>query len=243
MVRVALIAGALGAVAACRGASQAPGTAPVAPAETPWDRGTFVIAEGDPAAATTEENFQITRTPAGYRIRVTWKRPSPTGEATDGQVTFETDEHFSPITGDDVMNRHAPSGTVVTKSSLRRDADGRLATEVLAADGTLETATSAGPNDWFIGGGLTTFLVALCQAGPDVRSPIVYPDKVTRLDAPKLLPVEARDVTYRVLEYVESKNQVIVACEDGKVVGEVTGGVVVVRRGDTALATALARLD
>ncbi len=249
MVRVALIVVAACA-AACSGGSQAPGTAPVAPLgtgsgapETLWDAGTFIIVDKQVVEPSSEESFKIHQTEAGYRIAIEWKRPIPTGEAADGKVTFETDTRFSPITGHDVMNLHAKTGVEVTTSMLERDGDGHLSTTTVAANGSKESAQSKGRNDFFIGGRLTTFLVALCQASPDLTAPIVYPDKATSLSPPKQLPVEGstRDVTVRILTYIESQNRVVVACEGGKLAGEVTRGVTIVRSGDLALAATLER--
>jgi hypothetical protein len=239
---------ALIVVAACSGASQAPGTAPVAPlgsgataTDTLWDAGTFIIVDKAVVDPASEETFEIHKTASGYRLAIEWKRPIPTGEPADGKVTFETDAHFSPITGRDTMTLHAPSGIEVTTSTLQRDADGRLMTTSVAANGSKESAQSTGRNDFFIGGRLTTFLTALCQASPDLTAPIVYPDKATTLEPPRPLPIEGttREVTYRVLTYTESKNRVVVACEGGKLAGEVTRGVTIVRKGDLKLAATL----
>lgn len=241
MVRVALIV----AVAACAGGSQGGGTAPVTPLaapppETVWDQGTFVIVDKQ-VVQPGEESFAIHKTGSGYRIAIDWKRPLPTGEPADGQVAFETDERFSPIAGRDTMSLRLADRVEVTKSVLRRDPDGRLTTEQLGADGTKNVAQSQGRNDFFIGGRLTTFLVALCQAPDDQTAPVVYPDKATRLDPPRPLPIPGttREVTYRRLTYTTSQNTVVVACEDGKLAGEVTRGVTIVRSGDLALAATL----
>lgn len=242
MVRVALIA----VLAACSGGTQGPGT--VAPlggsaatiADSLWDHGMFVVVDKDKVEA-SEETFKIFRTATGYRFVISWKRPTPTGEPADGTVTLETDAHWAPVSGDDTMNLHAAAGIEVTHSSIRRDPDGRLATESTEANGTKEVAKSAQRNDWFIGGRLTTLLTVICQAGPDVASPIVYPDKLTTLGAAQPVAIEGttRAVTVRVLTYVESKNRVVTACEDGKLAGEVTRGVTIVRTGDLPLARAL----
>lgn len=245
MVRVALIVG----LAACASGSQGAGTAPVTPLATPvpetvWDAGTFVIVDNQVIQPGSDETFEILETSAGYRISIDWKRPLPTGEPADGHVAFETDKRFSPIAGSDTMNRRLADRVEVTRSLLRRDPDGRLTTEQVAADGTKNVAQSQGRNDFFIGGRLTTFLVALCQAPADQTAPVVYPDKATRLDPPQPLPIPGttRDVMYRRLTYTASQNSVVVACEAGKLAGEVTRGVTIVRRGDLALAAALAGL-
>ncbi len=208
--------------------------------DTLWDHGTFVIIDRGKVEPTTEA-FQIYRTSTGYRFLITWNRPAPTGEPADGKVTLETDAHFSPVTGDDIMSLHAAAGTEVTRSSIRRDPDGRLATESTEANGSKDVNKSAKPNDWFIGGRLTTLLTVICQASPDLTSPVVYPDKLTTLEPAQPVPIEGttRAVTVRVLTYLESKNRVVAACEDGKVAGEVTRGVTIVRTGDLALARTL----
>jgi hypothetical protein len=46
-------------------------------------------------------------------------------------------------------------------------------------------------------------------------------------------------VHVRVLTYTVSEREVVAACEDGKVIGEVTAGTTVVRSGDMALARTL----
>jgi hypothetical protein len=206
-----------------------------------WDQGTFVVVDKDHVVSATEESFEIWKTVSGYRFAVRWKRPQPTGELADGAITLQTDSRFSPTTGDDTMTLHASGGDQVTKSSIRRDPDGRLATISTNADGTKDENTSKKSNDWFIGGRFTTFLTAMCQASPDFTEPVVYPDKATTLAPPKQLPIEGstRDVNVRVLTYADSKNEVVAACEDGKVVGEVTRGTTVVRTGDMALARTL----
>ena len=55
------------------------------------------------------------------------------------------------------------------------------------------------------------------------------------------MPIEGttRKLTYRKLTYVLSKNEVIAACEDGKLAGEVTRGTTIVRAGDLELAREL----
>lgn len=240
MIRVLLIV----LLAGCSGGAQGPGTvAPLggsaaAVPDSVWDQGSFIVVAKNNALP-GEEKFQIFRTASGYRFVISWTRP---GETADGTVTLETDERFSPTSGDDVNNVHAASGVVVTKSSLRRDPDGRLSTESVEASGKKEINQSATTNDWFIGGGLTTLLTVLCQASPDLASPVVYPDKQTTLEPPQPLAIEGttRVVTTRVLTYLDSKNRVVAACEDGKLVGEVTRGVTIVRVGDLALARTLA---
>ena len=92
-----------------------------------------------------------------------------------------------------------------------------------------------------IGGSITTFLVALCHADASITQPIVYPDKDTSLAAPKPIVVGTRTVTTRSLIYQASRREVVAACEDGKLAGEVVRGVVVVRSGDLELARVLAQ--
>lgn len=154
---------------------------------------------------------------------------------------LETDERFSPTSGEDVNNLHGATGVVVTKSSLRRDPDGRLSTESTEANGKKDINQSATTNDWFIGGRLTTLLTVLCQASADFTSPVVYPDKQTALAPAQPLVIEgtARTVTTRVLTYLASKNRVVAACENGKLVGESTPDATIVRAGDLALARTL----
>src|SRR5688572_27852698 len=41
-------------------------------AETVWDRGTYVTIDNGVVFADSEENFEIFRTPAGYRMTVQW---------------------------------------------------------------------------------------------------------------------------------------------------------------------------
>ncbi len=242
MVRVLLIV----LLAGCAGNAQGPGTttpltgsADSVP-DSLWDEGTFIVVDKE-RVEPGEEKFRIYRTDSGYRFAISWNRSIPTGEPADGSVTLETDDRFSPTSGDDVMNLHAATGVEVTKSSIRRDPDGRLATVSIEANGKREVNQSAKTNDWFIGGRLTTLLTVICQASPDFSAPVVYPDKQTSLDAAQPLPIEGttRSVTVRVLTYLESKNRVVAACEDGKLVGEVTRGVTIVRTGDLALARTL----
>jgi hypothetical protein len=228
-------------IAGCSAPAPAPVApiAPPAPAETLWDRGTFVTVAKDVVLPDVDEKFEIYRTHAGYRFVVTWKRPAPSGEPSDGEVVLFTDDHFSPVQGKMVTTAHLTGRTEVTRSTIQRDPDGRLSTEVLAPDGTKQTARSSQPNDWFIGGTITTFLVALCQADASVTQPLVYPDKATTLGLHQPLPLEGRHVTSRVLVYEQSRREVRVACEDGKLAGEVARGTAVVRTGDLALARAL----
>lgn len=241
MVRVLLIALA----AACGGAPAATPVAPLAPESVPqeslWDQGTFIEVDKEKIAPDTEENFQIFRTGSGYRFVVTWKRPAPTGQPGDGKVTLETDSRFDVIAGEMVSTLHLTTGDEVTRSRINREPDGRLVTEIIAADGGVSGATSQGRNDWYIGGTITSFLTALCQADESRTSPRVFPDKETVLEPAKPMPIEgtARDTTYRRLTYVGSKHQVVAACEDGKLAGEVTRGVTIVRRGDLPLARVL----
>jgi hypothetical protein len=240
MRRVLLIA----VIAGC----SAPAPAPVAAnsaappsAETLWDRGTFVTVDKDFVLPDVEEKFEIYRTGDGYRFAVTWKRPAPTGEPSDGEVVLFTDDHFSPVQGKMITTQHLTGRTDVTRSTIQRDPDGRLSTEVVAADGTKEVARSNQPNAWFIGGTITTFLVALCQADASITQPLVYPDKATTLGPHKPLPIEGaeRNLTSRILVYDQSRRQVIAACENGKLAGEVARGTTVVRTGDLALARVL----
>jgi hypothetical protein len=240
MRRVLLIA----VIAGC----SAPAAAPVAPtpaasqpAETLWDRGTFVTVDKDVVLPDVEEKFEIYRTSEGYRFVVTWKRPAPTGEPSDGEVVLVTDDRFSPVQGSMITTQHTTGGAAVTRSTIQRDPDGRLSTEVVTADDKKEIARSSQRNAWFIGGSITTFLVALCQADASVTQPLVYPDKATTLGPHKPLPIEgaARAVTSRILEYEQSHRKVIAACENGKLAGEVARGTAVVRSGDQSLARVL----
>jgi hypothetical protein len=245
MVRVLLIAGVAAGAGCANGSPPGPlaplgATEPTQPDEL-WDRGTFVDVSAGAGEQHAEEHFEIFRTAGGYRFEVRWTRAAPTGEPGDGKVTLLTDAHFGPVTGDMVSTVHRPGSDEITRSSIRRDPDGRLATEVVAGDGSKETARSQQRNDWFIGGSVTAFLVALCQADVDVTAPLVYPDKETTLEPPAALVLEgaAREVTVRRLTYVRSKNVVVAACEGGKLAGEITRGVTIVRAGDLALARAL----
>jgi hypothetical protein len=246
MVRVLLIAGAAASAGCANGSPPGPlaplgATEPTQPDEL-WDRGTFVdLTAGGSATASGEEHFEIFRTAGGYRFEVRWTRPAPGGEPGEGTATLVTDTHFGPVTGDMVSTVHRPDSDEVTRSSIRRNPDGRLATEVVAADGSKEAARAEQRNDWFIGGSVTAFLVALCQADAALTRPLVYPDKDTTLEPPRSLAIagEDREVTVRRLTYMRSKNVVVVACEGGKLAGELTRGVTIVRGGDLALARAL----
>jgi hypothetical protein len=238
MRRVALIAVIAGCSAPAAPAAKAPEPAPTT-AETLWDRGTFITVDKEFVLPDVEESFEIYRTGGGYRIVARWKRPAPSGERGDGEVTLNTDVHFRPLQGAMTATVHRARAEV-TRSTIARELDGRLSTEVIAADGTKETAGSKQPNDWFIGGTITTFLVALCQADESLTSPIVYPDKTTRLAGFEPLAVEGRTVTTRKLVYEQSRREVVVACENGKLAGEVARGVVIVRKDDRVLARALA---
>jgi hypothetical protein len=240
MRRVLLIA----MIAGC----SAPAPAPLAPtpaappaAETLWDRGTFVTVHNDFVLPDVEEKFEIYRTGDGYRFVITWKRPAPTGEPSDGEVTLFTDDHFSPVQGKMITTLRLTSRTDITRSTIERDPDGRLSTEVLAADGTKQSGHSTGRNDWFIGGTITTFLVALCAAETTITQPLVYPDKATTLGPHKPLPIDGSDrhVTSRTLVYEQSHREVIAVCENGKLAGEVARGSAVVRTGDLPLARVL----
>jgi hypothetical protein len=242
MRRVLLIAMIAGCSApATPPAAPTPPPAAPPPAETLWDRGTFVTVHRDLVLPEVEEKFEIYRTPSGYRFVITWKRPAPSGEPSDGEVVLITDDHFSPVQGSMVTTVHLASRADVTRSTIQREPDGRLTTEVLAADGSKEQGHSSQPNDWFIGGTITTFLVALCQADESITKPLVYPDKTTTLAAFKPLPIDGvtRTVMSRTLVYDVSHREVIAACEGGKLAGEVARGTAVVRSGDLALARVL----
>ncbi|HEY5923673.1 MAG TPA: hypothetical protein VIV11_18455 [Kofleriaceae bacterium] len=228
----------------CSGASTAQKPVvepPVVPAETLWDRGTFITVDKAAILPDTEENFEIYRTGEGYKFVVKYKRPAPTGELSDGEVTLFTDAKLSPLQGNMISTIHMPGRDEITKSSIQREPDGRLTTQIVAADGKTETAASKQPNDWYIGGTITTFLVALCQADAGISAPVVYPDKATSLGPHKPLPIEGsdREVTSRILVYEQSRRQVIAACEAGKLAGEVARGTTIVRTGDLALARVL----
>jgi hypothetical protein len=234
-------------IAVIAGCSAAPAPSPVAPvsppaaAETLWDRGTFITVERDLVLPGVDETFEIFRTADGYRFTVTWHRPAPTGEPSEGEVTLFTDRRFTPLQGTMVTTIRAASRSEVTRSTIQREPDGRLVTEVVNADGTKETAQSSGPNDWFIGGAITSFLVVLCQADAGLTQPTVYPDRATQLApaAPLSLDGGERSVTSRQLTYQQSGRKVIVACENGKLAGEVARGTTVVRTGDLTLARVL----
>ncbi|HEY5950549.1 MAG TPA: hypothetical protein VIV40_33890 [Kofleriaceae bacterium] len=240
MRRVPLIAVIAGCSATPAPVAPAP-PPPAQPTETLWDRGTFVTVDKDVVLPDVEEKFEIYRTGDGYRFVVTWKRPAPTGEPSEGEAVLTTDDHFSPLQGKMTTTLHTTSRAEVTRSTIQREPDGRLSTEVIAWDGSKETGHSTQPNDWFIGGTITTFLVALCQADAAITQPIVYPDKATTLAAFKPLAVEGtqRSVSSRMLVYDQSHRQVIAACENGKLAGEVARGSAVVRSGDLALARVL----
>ena len=223
-----------------------PAPVPPAPAtsstpETLWDRGTFVVIDKEFVLPDTEETFEIFRTDDGYRFAVRFKRPAPTGELSDGQVTLHTDRRFVPLQGTMTSTIHYKGRDEITRSTIAREPDGRLSTEVTASNGEKEANRSTGRNDWYIGGTITSFLVALCQADESFSAPIVYPDKITSLAPAKPLPIDGstRAVTYRVLEYQQSRRKVIAACEDGKLAGEVARGTTIVRKGDVELARTL----
>lgn len=240
MVRVLLIV----AVTACSGAAPTQ-TAPLGTAQTVpdslWDQGTFIVVDKEKIETSAEEKFEIFRTATGYRLVVTWKRTLPTGEPANGTITLLTDARFAPVSGEDVMTLHTATGDEVTHSTIRREPDGKIATEVAAANGTKTANKSAARNDWFIGEMFTSFLTVICHADAGITNPVVYPDKATRLDPAQPLPIEGttRAVTYRRLTYDVSKNEVIAACEGGKLAGEVTRGTTIVRTGDLALARVL----
>lgn len=247
MVRVLLI----GAVCACT-APATPGTAPAAPrppaessgppgaTETLWDHGTFVELEDEAPAANTEEAFEIYRIPTGYRFVVTWKRPLPTGQLGDGAVTLLTDDRWRVLSGEMESTIHADKPEV-TRSRITRQPDGRLATEIVAADGTKQETSSSTPNDWYIGGTITTFLTAMCQADASTTNPSVFPDKETTLEPLQQMPIPGttRETMFRRLTYKVSERVVVAACENGKLAGEYTRGHTVVRRGDVPLARVL----
>jgi hypothetical protein len=214
---------------------------PAPPADTVWDRGTFVtVAQGKPLPDYMEA-FVIHRTPEGYRLDVQWRRPAISGAMNDGHVTMTTDDHFTPISGQMVSVDHETKGDQTTRSTIEREPDGLLTTEVTASDGSKTRDHATERADWFIGGTITTFLVALCQADPSVTAPIAYPGRRTTLRPPSPLRVEGADrhVVMRELEYLESHRLVNAACEDGKIMGEHSSGSTVVRDGDMALAAAL----
>lgn len=248
MVRVLLI----GAVCACA-APATPAAAPTGPrppvdtsgppgaTETLWDHGTFVEIDDDKPVANTEEAFQIYRIPSGYRFVVTWKRPLPTGELGEGAVTLVTDDRWRVQSGEMESTIHMSTRNDVTRSRITRLPDGRLATEIDAADGTKQRESSKTPNDWYIGGTITTFLTAMCQADASVTTPSVFPDKETVLEPLQQMPVAGttRETMFRRLTYKVSERVVVAACENGKLAGEYTRGHTVVRTGDTPLAGVL----
>lgn len=240
MRRVPLIAVIAGCSTTPAPVAPAPGPAEP-PAETLWDSGTFITVNNGFVLPGVDEKFEIYRTASGYRFSVAWQRPAPTGEPSEGEVVLTTDQRFTPLQGRMTTTIRGTTGTEITRSTIQRELDGRLVTEVVHADGRTENAHSRGANDWFIGGAITSFLVALCQADPAITQPTVYPDKVTRLDAPVPLAIEgtSRAVASRTLTYQQSGRKVIVACEDGKLAGEVARGTTVVRTGDLALSRAL----
>ncbi len=250
MVRVLLI----GAVCACS-APATPAAAPTSPrppaevsgppgaTETLWDHGTFVELDGEQPAANTEEAFEIYRIPTGYRFIVKWKRPLPTGQLGDGAVTLLTDDRWRVLSGEMESTIHPESGgkPEVTRSRITKQPDGRLATEIVAADGSKQQDASKTPNDWYIGGTITTFLTAMCQADASVTSPSVFPDKETTLEPLQLMPIPGttRETMFRRLTYKVSGRVVVAACENGKLAGEYTRGHTVVRSGDIPLARVL----
>jgi hypothetical protein len=234
---------------ACLAGCSAP--APVAPkpsvptseqAETLWDRGTFVTVERDLVLPGIEETFEIYRRPDGYRIFVRWKRPVPSGELADGETTLFLDDRFGTVQGSMLSNIHETGHDLITRSSIQREPDGRLTTEIVAADGSKQNAGSKQANDWYIGGAVTSFLFPLCQVDASVTAPMVYPDKVTSLAAFKPIALEGRSVLARELVYQQSQRRVVAACEDGKLAGEVVRNLAIVRTGDLALAKALQTL-
>jgi hypothetical protein len=128
-----------------------------------------------------------------------------------------------------------------TRSRITRQPDGRLATEIDKPDGTKDRTVSEKPNSWYIGGTTTSFLTAMCVLDANAPSPVVFPDKETTMSPPQPLPIEGstRSATFRTLTYATSGHQVVAACENGKLAGEVTRGVTIVRAGDLALARVL----
>jgi len=234
MVRVTLIAALIAASGACSAPARPPVAPSAPPRETLWDHGTFIEVDKTKIAPDTQETFEIWKTADGYRFVVTWKRPMPTGEPSDGAVTLVTDLDFAVQAGEMTSTVHMASRNEVTTSRITRAADGRLVTEIVAADGTKTTDSSKTPNDWYIGGMITSFLTAMCQASEKVTSPSVFPDKETTLDPLVQMPVPgtARATMFRKLTYTVSHRDVVAACEDGKLAGEVTRGVTIVREGD-----------
>jgi hypothetical protein len=219
-----------------------PAEPPAEAAETLWDRGTFVTVERDLVLPGIEETFEIYRRERGYRIAVRWKRPAPTGEPADGETTLLLDERLATVQGSMLSNLHETGRDRVTRSTIQREHDGRLTTEIVAADGSKEHAGSKQPNDWFIGGSITSFLFPLCRADASVTAPIVYPDKVTSLAPPRPVAIDGRHVTVRELVYEKSQRHVYAACENGKLAGEIVHGTAIVRSGDLVLAKALQSL-
>lgn len=238
MVRVTLIAALIACSAPAPRRPAAP--SPAAP-ETLWDHGTFIEVDKTKVAPDTHEKFEIWKTTDGYRFVVHWNRPMPTGESSDGAVTLVTDLDFDVLAGEMSSIIHLPSRNEVTTSRITRAPDGRLVTEIVAADGTKTSESSKTPNDWYIGGMITSFLTAMCQADEKVTGPSVFPDKATTLEPLQQMPVPgtARATMYRKLTYTVSGREVVAACEDGKLAGEVTRGVTIVRDGDLALAAVL----
>jgi hypothetical protein len=233
-------------LSACSKGSPAP-VVPAGPlqpaAETLWDSGTFIVVDKEVILPDTEENFEIYRREGGYRITVKFKRPAPTGERSEGEGTLLVDDRFSPQQGTMTTTLHFTDHQEVMRSKLQREPDGRLSTEVTNADGSKEAAHSNAPNDWFVGGSVTSFLIPLCQADASITAPTVYPDKATALAPFKALPIEGsdRNVQSRVLTYDLSHRQIIAACENGKLAGEVARGTTIVRKGDLVLARVLER--
>ena len=238
MFRVTLIA----TLCACSAPPQRTPATPSPPAqETLWDHGTFIEVDKTKVAPGTHEKFEIWKNADGYRFVVQWKRPMPTGEPSDGAVTLVTDLDFDVVAGEMSSTVHLPSRNELTTSRISRAPDGRLVTEIVAADGSKTSDSSKTPNDWYIGGMITSFLTAMCQADAHVTAPSVFPDKATTLEPLQQMPVPgtARATMYRKLTYTVSKREVVAACEDGKLAGEVTRGVTIVRDGDLALAAVL----
>jgi hypothetical protein len=239
MVRVLLISLAV----ACSGSS---GTKPIAPvpvpkSETLWDQGTFIVVDKEKVDPDAEEKFELFRSDDGFRLVVHWKRVLPTGEPASGTITLRTDDQFSPISGEDEMEMRGASGPELTRSTIRREPDGRITTEETAADGKKKSVTSFNRNDFFIGEMFTSFLNVMCHADAGLTNPTVYPDKKAVLEPARPMPIEgtSRALTYRKLTYVQSQNEVIAACENGKLAGEVTRGTTIVRTGDLELAREL----
>jgi len=232
----------IAAIAGCSApAAQKPLAERTQPAtETLWDRGTFVTIDKENLLPDTEESFEIYQRPDGYRFVVRWKRPAPTGEQSEGEVELVTDAQFSPLEGKDTTTIHHTSGNEVAHSTIHRELDGTISTEQIV-NGERQIARSKSPNDWYIGGAITTFILPMCIADESITERIAYPDKAASLSPAKPLPIDGteRKVVSRILTYQQSGRTVIAACENGKLAGEVARGTTIVRRGDVELARVL----